>query len=212
MVVHLQLWRMRRMRMTVVMLLAIAGCARRAEPTGSIPLCAVDSPRWARDPEGATRSLRVWIDATTQTLDGWGPYGWRRLRTAMEEWNSIRLPVRLVQAPSLRESEIVVQVIEAIPAHDGGDRDQAGLTSLTHEGTTISRARVFVATTAPFGVRYSVGDQVANLIHELGHAIGLQHAVRLSALMAARRAARELTGADIDLARTHFASCSPASR
>jgi hypothetical protein len=152
------------------------------------------------------------MDASAQTLDGWGPYGGRRLRTAMDEWNSIRLPVRLVQAPSLRDSDIVVDVIEAIPAHDGHDRDQAGLTSLTHEGSTISRARVYVATSAPFGVRYSVGDQVANLIHELGHAIGLPHTTRLNALMSARRSANELTGADIALARTHFAVCSSTDR
>lgn len=129
----------------------------------------------------------------------------------MDEWNSVRLPVRLVDARSLRDSDIVVDVIESIPGQDSSNRDQAGITSLTHDGGSIIRARVFVAVSAPFGVRYSVPDQIANLIHELGHALGLHHATESSAMMSARRHVMELTGADFVLARRHFSCAAPGS-
>lgn len=124
----------------------------------------------------------------------------------MAEWNSIKLPVRLVEARSLRESDIVVDVIEAIPGQHRDDRDQAGVTTVTHQSGSIIRARVLVAISAPFGVRYSVNDQVANLIHELGHALGVPHAAESRALMSPRRNVEELTAIDIALARRHF-SC-----
>jgi hypothetical protein len=189
---------------------AVLGCAGRVEPRLTPVACEAGTRRWALDASGGTRDLRVWIDASAQSFDGWGPYGRRRLRFAMEEWNSIKLPIRLVEARSLRESDIIVDVIEAIPGQGQQDRDQAGVTSLTHEGTNIVRARVYVAISAPFGVRYGVADQVANLMHELGHALGLVHTAESGALMAARRYAAELTGADIALARRHFA-CVPGS-
>jgi predicted Zn-dependent protease len=129
----------------------------------------------------------------------------------MSEWNSIKLPLRLVEARSLRESDIVVDVIEAIPGQDRADRDQAGVTTVTHESGTILRARVFVAVSAPFGVRYSVADQVANLTHELGHALGLPHTDQSRALMSRRRSVEELTAVDIALARRHFTCAAPGS-
>ena len=123
----------------------------------------------------------------------------------MAEWNSIKLPIRLVEARSLRDSDIVVDVIQAIPGQDRENRDQAGVTTVTHEGRTLIRARVFVAISAPFNVRYSVSDQVANLIHELGHALGVPHTAESGALMSQRRLVEELTAIDIALARRHFA-------
>ena len=153
--------------------------------------------------------MRVWLDAEAQVFDGWGPYGWRRVRFALAEWNSLRLPVRFVEAPSARQSDIVVDVIASIPAPDDSTaRDQAALTSLTYEPSgTILKARVLIAAAAPNGLRYPVIDQQANLLHELGHAIGLPHITETSAVMATRRTSYQLTGADIALARRHYTGC-----
>lgn len=193
----------------LVLLVILLGCSGKAAHSPmTLPACANGTRRWPLASAGDVRPLRVWIDTRSQSFDGWGPYGWRRLRLAMAEWNVIRLPLRFVEARSLRESDIVVDVLESIPGQDRGDRDQAGVTSLTYEVDAIIRARVFIAISAPFGVRYSVADQQANLVHELGHALGLPHAAEAGAVMAPRRVADELTGADIALARSHY-GCDP---
>ena len=129
------------------------------------------------------------------------------MRFAMAEWNSLHLPVRFVEARSARESDIIVDVIASIPASgDSSGGDQAALTSLTYEQSgAILKARVLIAVAAPNGQRYPLLAQQANLLHELGHTIGLPHTTERGAIMAERRTSYELTGADIALARRHYA-------
>lgn len=197
-------------RILAVVLLAavVSACAARAPHDATAMVACGGQPGryWTLPPGSAQRSLRVWMDRGRQDLDGWGPYGARRLGFAMDAWNALRLPLRLTAASSARESDIVVDVIASIPPQrDGSDRDQAGITNLTfHASGEITRAHVFVAVSAPFGVRYPVQDQQANLVHELGHALGMLHAGGTSALMAPRRGSLALTGADLALARAHF--------
>lgn len=167
--------------------------------------------RWHIPPSGE-RILRVWFDTETQELDGWNSYGSRRLRLALDEWNSIRLPVRLVEAASARASDIVVDIVATLPVLDDSvARDQAGITNVSYEPSgNILKARVLIAVATPIGRRYPLAAQQANLLHELGHAIGLPHAAETGAVMATRRTAYQLTGADIALARNHYARCPAA--
>jgi predicted Zn-dependent protease len=189
-------------------------CAGRFPPDETpAPACADPGIRRWGFPAAGSRPLRVWLDAAAQEYDGWRSYGWRRVRFAIGEWNAIRLPVRFVEARSARESDITIDIIHALPEQDDRTGDQAALTNLTYQPNgEILRARVLIAVTAPRGMgRYPVLDQQANLLHELGHAIGLPHAAESRAVMATRRTSFGITGADIALARAHYARC-PAPR
>lgn len=185
-------------------------CVPHSAPDGaSRAACVSDALRRWQVPPAGYRSLRVWLDSEMQEHDGWGPYGLRRLRVAMDEWNSLRLPVRFIQATSARQSEIVVDVIRSLPvADDSTARDQAAVTNLTYEPSgAILKAHVLIAVATPIGRRYPLPDQQANLLHELGHSIGLPHITETGAVMATRRTSYQLTGADIALARRHYTAC-----
>jgi hypothetical protein len=169
-------------------------------------------PRWvaraALPQRPALREIRVTIDADPDTRDGWRSYGGRRLRVVLERWNSVDLPVRLVAARSPREADISVYVIPAFPREagsEGSERYRAGLTRLTYQGNReIVKATILVAETTPMGHRYSVTDQMATLMHEVGHALGLPHVANPTALMATRTRASGVTAVDVNLARSVY--------
>jgi hypothetical protein len=74
----------------------------------------------------------------------------------------------------------------------------------------LLKAHILIAVVPPNGIgRYPVADQQANLLHAQGHALGLPHINDTMAVMATRRTAHELTGADIALARGHYPRCRP---
>lgn len=118
--------------------------------------------------------------------------------------------MRFAPAQSAREADIIVDIIESIPApDDSAGLDQAGVTNLTYLPTgEILKARVLIGTRPPRGIGHiSILDQQANLLHELGHAIGLRHVTESGGVMAIRRTSYSLTGADIAMARAHYPDC-----
>lgn len=192
---------------TAVVLFATIACAGARTPMRTDACLASPANRWVPVDGTVPRVIRVWIDEATQSLEGWSTYGRRRVRQGMNAWNVLGLPVRFEAASSGRDADVIVTVVDTLPGETASPgENQAGLTRLVYGARgELVRANVFVAVRARYGVRFSLPDQQATLLHELGHALGLPHASGPRSLMSAQRVGSVITGVDIALARTHYA-------
>jgi hypothetical protein len=187
----------------------VGACASATRPAAVAPAaCSEKSPvLWAIQSD-ARRVLRVSIDAAQGTKDGWLVDGKRRLAAAIAEWNAVGLPVRMTTArASDRSVEITVLVVPRLssPSDDAMSRFHAGVTHLTYLASgEITRATVFVAEATPEGKEFSIADQMATLIHELGHALGLPHLANGVSVMSARPFVNGVTRHDERLARSLY--------
>ena len=175
-------------------------------PTTERACLAPNAVRW-EVADGSRRTLAVWVRADVVTRDRWRIPARSRLTSALEEWNALKLPVQLVAAPSRAGADIRVEVIDRFPldAMTPGSIIHGGLTHLEYtESGEIAGAQVFVAETTPRGIPFSSEDWYAILLHELGHALGLPHASRGLAVMAASPVVSSMTPVDAAMARTLY--------
>jgi hypothetical protein len=191
--------------LSFALMMACNSAARHAPPFPAV--CAVEVPlRWAVGQE--RRTVRVSIDAVQGTRDGWQVEGKRRLASAIAEWNAVGLPVRYAVARQRdRAIEITVLVVPrlSVPSDDRMGRFHAGLTHLKYLGTgEISAATILIAEATPGGKAYSITDQMATLVHELGHALGLPHVANGVSVMSSHPMVSGVTRHDERLARSLY--------
>ena len=197
--------------MTALLAIVVSACAGHGRHDAGVsgPMCVESGAlSWVGVSGAAPRRLLVSLTSDNLSRDGWLREGAERLDQVLRLWNTTGIPVRLARAPNREVAQIRVMILERLPADtaDPANTYRAGLTQLSYDAAgAIAGARVYVAEQTPRGVQYAVSDQMATLLHELGHALGLPHSQNPYAVMSARSVATSITPADVALARSVFA-------
>ena len=203
---------------TAVMAAVGTGCTASARvATGLAPRCALGSSlTWVSPRPLATRQLRVRLEVLDEVNDAWRYEGGHRLDQALAAWNEIGIPVRMLRAAKGDSATVRVVVMRRLPLdrNDPIAAYRAGVTHLTFDAAgAIVGAQILVAEQTPRGESYSSADQVATLLHELGHALGLPHSTNPYAVMSSRTVVSSITATDVSLARSVYAghACRPGA-
>lgn len=89
------------------------------------------------------------------------------------------VPVRVRIAGPGDRANVVFRAVDGIEA----GYESMGLTTLDWEGPWLVRAEVELARSSRFGSSLSATERRRVVLHEVGHALGLGHAPRLSSIM-----------------------------
>jgi hypothetical protein len=126
--------------------------------------------RW---PERMSDALRVYVEPTS-TIAGFDPMYPDLARTIFDEWSRAGFPLRFTFIFDSTSADITIRWVDHFGTEEG---QRIGVTERTQTSQfLIARARVAIANHDSTGRALAITTVGGILRHEIGHALGLNHA------------------------------------
>lgn len=150
--------------------------------------------RWHARPDVP---VQVFVSASS-TAPEWKPDYVRAVRRAFREWNALGLPVQFAFTDDSTRAAIHVTWTDRFDAMSGRT------TTVMHDSVRIVEASVVMAVHHPDGRRLGAGEMRVLAMHEVGHALGLDHVADEASIMSATVRVRELSARDRAMALERY--------
>lgn len=146
--------------------------------------------RW---PERLLDAVRVWIQPTSTVPDWSGQYP-DMARLVFDEWSIAGFPLRFTFIYDSTSADIAIRWVERFPP-DAGQR--IGETERVQTSTfQVAKAHILVANHDGTGAAMSAATVAGVVRHEVGHALGLNHATDPTSVMFRESATSTISASD----------------